>query len=114
MAGMLSEYPAVPGNKPMAVSTVAGPASYTQVTTGTTPTGGQTIQAKDLGLVSIQTMQVSGSDNGQYGCHVIYPGNPQRGVSSVILEWFTLATGAQVAGAVDLSGRTVRITALGH
>jgi len=114
MAGNLPDYPAPPGNKNQVIATVAGPSSYTQVSTGTPATGGQVITAAQLGLVDIEFATCSLSDNGQYEANIIFDLNPQNGVSSIRLIWVTAATGAQVAGATNLSGRTLRIWATGH
>lgn len=113
MPGTLPEYPAPPGNKNMVVKTFAGPVLYGVIGIATPPTGGINILATDLGLTDIEWADVSGSDNGQYGARVIYPSQPQSGVPNVRLQVFTLATGAEIAG-IDISGRTFRITAIGH
>lgn len=108
MAGVLAQYPKPPGDKLISVATLAGPSTYAPVVTGSPPTGGQTILASDFGLVDFDFVHGSLSDDGQYGVNVIYPNNPQEPVTSAILQWFTAATGVE-AGAVDLSGRTVRL-----
>lgn len=110
---ILPEYPAPPGNKNMVVATITGPNPYAPVVVATPPTGGQTINASDLGLVDIETAWGSMSDNGQFCVRVLPTSNPARGVPSIKLMWFTAATGAE-AGAVDLSGRTIRLTVIGH
>lgn len=110
----LPDFPSPPGNKNMSIHNVTGPTSYTQVTPGSPPTGGQTVNASDLGLVSIEWVDVSASDDGTYTCVPIIPSNPNKGASSIILLWVTSATGAQVAGAVNLSARTVRLAASGN
>lgn len=114
MAGNLAEYPAPPGNKNRTIATLAGPASYTQIGIASPPTGGQVVVASTFGLVDIEFATASVSDNGQYAAHVIFDKNPQGAVQQIRLLWVLAATGAQVAGAVDLSARTVRLTVEGH
>lgn len=114
MPGPLPEYPAPPGNKNWVIGTVAGPLSYASIVTGSPPTGGQSVKASDVGLVDIEFFECEGSDDGQFGVIAIYPKNPQTPVSSVLLFWYTLNTGAQVGAATNLSARTVRFRAIGH
>lgn len=114
MPGPLPDYPAPPGNKNRVIATIAGPASYTQITPGTPATGGQVVNAADIGLVDIEFATCSLSDNGTYEVNVIFDLNPQAGVKSIRLIWLTAATGAQVSGATNLSARTFRLIADGH
>lgn len=114
--GLNAEYPAVPGSKMESVRTFAGPTSYVAVTTGSPPTGGQSITAKQFGLVTIDNADGSGSDDGQYLVNIIYPTGqtvPGYAPASIILQWIVAATGAEVAGAVNLSARIVRLKAVG-
>lgn len=114
MPRILPDYPTPPGNKNLSIALITGPASYTQVTNGTPATGGQLVTAADFGLVSIESVFSQGmSDNGQYAVQAIHSPNPAYGTPSVRLRWLTAATGAEVAGAVNLSGRTVRLAAVG-
>jgi len=106
----LQSYPAPPGNKPIVIANVTGPSSYTQVSNGTPPTGGQSLKASDYGLSAIEYGDGGLSDNGQYAVQVIIPGNPiQSPVQTAILRWTVAATGAEVSGATNLSGRTARV-----
>lgn len=113
-----SSYPQVPGAKPQSLFNITGPASYTAVTPGTTPTGGQTLQAKDIGLTNLSTVTCFTDNTGAYGARAIWPVQltavPPTANTSVILQWFVLATGAEVAGAVDLSTKTLRALATGN
>ena len=108
-------YPAPPGNKKTSIIDVVGPASYTQVTPGTPPTGGQLISASEFGLINIESVYASGSDNGQYEVVVIqdphFLNNPSGGVR---LLWKVAATGAEVVGATPLSTQLIRLTAIGN
>jgi hypothetical protein len=89
-----------------------GPSSYTQVTAGTPPalaTGGDQISAAAFGLKTIEDMVGGISWDGTYEAI------PYR-ISLTVwgLYWRVLSTGAQVAGAVDLSTSTVRLSAKGQ
>lgn len=110
------EYPQPCGRKLQAVANIAGPASYTQVTTGTPPTGGQQITADQIktlfGFNYVDYIDVSASTDGQYDVTVIYP-DSNTGVNTIRLLWTTAATGAQVAGGTNLSGVSIRAMAIG-
>lgn len=111
---VFSDYPSPPGNKPVVVADFDGPSSYTAVTTGTPPTGGFVLSASQLGLAEIEHVVVSASDNGQYGARVIFESTyVGRGARQVRLQFFTLATGAEVAGGTNLSARRFRAFAVG-
>lgn len=108
------DFPQSWGSKRVQVALVTGPASYTQVTTGTPPTGGQTIKASDYGLKWIDFAQTMVSDDGQYQV-VLTPATALAGAqSSVIAVWKVAHTGAEVSAAVNLSGRTVRVLLVGN
>lgn len=91
-----------------------GPASYIQVTAGTPPTGGDPLTAAEFGLKSLTMVFAAMSDNGQFLAIV----TPTVGAKGEPVSWtimyLTAATGAQVAGATNLSGRTFRFFALGR
>lgn len=110
----LPQYPAPPGNMNQVVSIITGPASYTQVSPASPPTGGVAVTAAQLGLQSIHFAQATCSDDGTYVADVILPNNPLTDtVTGIILIITVAATGAQVSGATNLSGRTFRINAWG-
>ena len=110
-------FPKVPGDQPWTVWDHAGPSSYTQVTPGSPPTGGQVISCAKMGLpTNVVWAQSMGSDDGQYDivC-MLSPFNPgMPSATGLILKWVNAATGAEVAGATDLSGRTVRLMGIGR
>lgn len=112
--GLLPGYPNPQGNGNESVMTFAGPASYTQIGIANPPTGGIVIKASDLGLVDMDQACVWGSEDGQFGANLIFPGNPQGPVSSVTIQIVTLATRAEVGGATNLSTHTFRIWAKGR
>ena len=114
------QFPCPPGNLPWTVADIKGPASYTQITggaAGVAPTGGQAVSKEALGLpCSVIWAKSMGSESGLYFvvCY-LSPFNSLSGSQTgLILQWITAATGAEVAGATDLSTHTVRIMALGR
>jgi hypothetical protein len=106
-------YPISVGGKRLALAPNghAGPTSYTVVTNPTT--GGDFLQASELGLKWIDAVLVAGVSSN--GLHRVIPVNPTRGpVSAVQLKWLVDSTGAEVAGAVNLSVSVVNIVAIGE
>lgn len=92
-----------------------GPSSYTQITTGSPPTGGDALQASDMDLKHMYVVLGVGlSDDGQYRVEAVWNGGIGSAATSVLLMWIVAATGAQVTGAVNLSARSVRLLALGQ
>jgi hypothetical protein len=114
----LPTYPNVPGGVPWSVHGVKGPTSYTAVVTGaplTSSSGGQQTTASAFGLqYIIGCWAVSGSDDGQYYVRVYQlPYHGGGSSTSIIIQWFVAATGAEVSAATNLSARTIRLVALG-
>lgn len=92
-----------------------GPSSYTQVTPGTPPTGGDVLYASACGLKYIQS--VFGLAMDSTGTYIVcgVPGaTGQTDQTSMILRWFTAASMAEVAGATNLSGKNVVLTVIGR
>lgn len=107
-------YPQPYAAKIEGLATHLGPASYTQVTPGSPPTGGDTLYAAEFGLKFFDSVEVQGlDDTGTYGAHAVWPGNISGQPTSVKLFWFTAAGGAEVGGATDLSAKSLRIRATG-
>lgn len=100
------------GNKVLALDPAghAGPSSYVQLTTGPLA-GGDVLQAVDFGLKFFEHVSAGLSSDGVNRVEVVNPTDAP--VTSVRLRWVVVATGAQVAGAVDLSGSVVNILAIG-
>lgn len=111
------EYPAPPGNKPFVLVDIDGPASYTAITPGTPITGGQEIivTPSGMGLNRIEWAQSMGDSTGTYDvvCYVS-PFNRNNNTTTLILQWLTAATGAEVAGATNLSGSVIRVLMIGR
>jgi len=123
---VLQDYPQPFGNKRVSVWYHTGPASYVQLGVGTPPTGGDPVTDIEAGLRYFDFIFDAISDNGQYRIEAVpSAGNPsqtqgagQGGTQGAQqrtwkLRWEVIATGAEVAGAVNLSGRTVRLMAVG-
>lgn len=123
---VLQDYPQPFGNKRVSCWYHTGPASYAALVVGTPPTGGDSVSDTEAGLRYFDYIYGGISDNGQYRVEAIpSAGNPaqaqgagQGGTQGAQqrtwkLRWEVIATGAEVAGAVNLSARTVRLFAIG-
>ena len=100
-------------DKKVVITQHTGPTSYTQITPGTAPaapTGGDTVSAQACGLNFIEAIFVAGDSSGKYSGYAFNPavnktGNPTgqgAAAKTVPFQWIVSATGAEVAGAVDL------------
>lgn len=111
-------YPDSFGAKRASVFPVAGPASYSQYTAPTT--GGQNVQVSGpSGMKTVDFAQGAVTTDGLYRAEVVHiEASTLNGVpvadSLIVLKWYVVATGAQVANAFNLSGSTVYIFALGQ
>ena len=116
----LADYPDSFGAHRACVFSHAGPASYTQMTTGPLA-GGNTVQAVEAGIKYFDAVIPVGlSDSGVYRVEAVAPvGNPSTNkqaahATSWRLRWVVVATGAEAAALLDLSAQTVRLFALGR
>jgi len=106
-------YPQPVGAKLHGMADITGPASYTQYTAPST--GGQDVEAlANFGVKVIDEAYGAVSDDGTHRAEVVQiEASTVLGVSlgrtSMVLKWYVVAGGAEVAGAFDLSGQTVRI-----
>jgi len=111
---LVPDFPQSFGSKRAQIALLTGPASYTQVTTGAPPTGGQALVATNFGLKWIDYAFSGVSDDGQY--EVVFSpatsSNLSPGTWTAI--WKVAHTGAEVAGATNLSARTVRVFLIGN
>lgn len=113
-------YPAPPGGRLEGVGTHLGPASYTPVTTGSPPTGGDTLNADEFGLKVFDSVEVLGYDaTGEYTAFPIWDAGIDERPSSVKLVWFhdsgaTPRTDREVTSATDLSEVSLRIRVTGE
>jgi len=105
------------GDRPYALIDLAGPASYTQITPGSPPTGGQALAPANFGLsAGLEGIVMVGcSSSGTYGVVAMQTTSYNQGANNTTwaLLWYVLATGAQVAGATNLSGEVVRLLGFG-
>jgi hypothetical protein len=99
------------GDRWMVICNHIGPASYTQVTPGASPTGGDVITAQECGLKFIQAIHASGDDSGSY---LPVPLAIIGDAASGILGWWITSGMTQVAGAVNLSARSTRLVVWGR
>jgi hypothetical protein len=106
-------YPQSNGAKRESVITKAGPTSYTQVTPGNPPTGGQSVEAVEFGLKYIEHVIGGLSDNGQYEVRLAAGIADPVGVKTYVMQWCGASSGAEAAGGTNFSGRTVRLRAIG-
>jgi hypothetical protein len=119
MAGSFADSPrnGAWGDRPYSPIDWQGPTSYTQVTTGTPPTGGQAITPSAFGLTAglEGIFMVGASTSGTYGVVAMQATAYNKGQPNPtwILLWYVLHTGAEVAGAVNLSAETVRLIGFG-
>ena len=86
-----------------------GPSSY--------PTGGEKLGQgamggpNVLGLSGFAYIANGITNSGTYRVEALYSGRGMR--STVLLKWTTISTNTEVSSAVDLSGETVRLLAIG-
>lgn len=111
---ILPGYVAPMGNKYELIVDHDGPTSYNN--TGTFSTSGETINAADFGLGGIDFVDVEdlSSDGVNTGAALLVAqstiaGNIGNAVTSFVLHWFVQAGGAEVANAVNLSTKSLRL-----
>ena len=121
---VLADFPQPWGNKRVSCFYHAGPASYVQMAVATPVITGDAVTDTEAGLKYIEYIFGGISDNGQYRVEAVpgggNPSQPQPRPGTVgaeqrtwRLRWEVIATGAEVAAAANLSGRTVRLFAIG-
>jgi hypothetical protein len=92
---------------------IGGPSSYTQYTAPST--GGQDVEGlANFGVKFIDQAYGAVSEDGTHRAEVVQvEASVVLGVSlsrtRLVLKWYVVAGGAEVAGTFDLSGQTVRI-----
>ncbi len=110
---LIKGFPQSDGGKIESVIDHTGPASYTQVSTGTSPTGGDQVSAATFGMKYIEELTATMDNTGVYIPLAFKSGTDALGAATWILRWFTAATMAEVAGATNLSASHVRLHAIG-
>lgn len=109
---LLPDYPISIGNRRMAVATVTGPSSYTAVTPGSPPTGGQALSASQFGMKYLEAVHVGFGAGGTHTGYWSPASTTSNAVSSGILIWTVANGGAEASG--DLSTAVLRVTAIGR
>lgn len=114
----LAGYPDAWGNKRVSIFPVVGPTSYTQYTAPST--GGQDVRVMpNAGIKSCDFAVGAVTTDGVHRAEVVQiePAS-YNGLTvprmQLVLKWYVVSTGAEVAGAVDLSTKTVYIFAVGE
>lgn len=107
MFNRIDGYPTSIGSKKLGTVVKFGPAVYAA--------GGFEVEAVELGLQRIDFAGAMDSDNGLYFTSVRIIASMQDSTpkSSVWVQVFDVATGAQVADAVNLEAVTFRVWAVG-
>lgn len=120
MARTFDGYRTSVGSSSLSIMGIQGPSSYTQITPGTAPavaTGGQQITAAQFGLKYFDHVSAGLTDTAINRVECIPGGRsnnaPQGACTTYTLRWVVVATGSQVAGAVNLSTEWVRVKAIG-
>ena len=89
----------------------SGPTSYTN--TGTASTSGDSLDCRFFGFPNtIET--VTGESADQSGTYFVIGQPINNGVTGWKLRWFTLVGSTEVANGVNLSGYTVKLSAIGY
>lgn len=110
-------YPTSWGNVRASVFPIVGPSSYTQYTAPST--GGQQVVTNGSAGIKTVDFAIGGpSNSGLYRAEVVHlEAATVNGVAlqnaAVRVKWYVIATGAQVAGAVDLSAEVVYLQVTG-
>jgi len=117
MSRPLAGFPDAWGSHRVSVFPVTGPTSYTQYTAPST--GGQDVNVSPASGVKVAEFALGAvSASGLYRAEVVQieagPVNGQTVVGArLVLKWYVVAGGAEVAGAVNLSAETVNLLVIG-
>lgn len=112
-------FPCSIGSKMMGAADIVGPSSYTQYTAPST--GGQDVPIFPVcGLKNVDVAYGGVTRDGLHRAEVVQiEASTVMGQTlsdtQVVLKWYVVATGAEVAGGVDLSDadKTVRLLVIG-
>lgn len=89
----------------VSMADINGPASYTNGT-------GNAVSPQNFGLQTFKFATGGISTDGTTGIEFKTISGP--GATSIIARFYVVSTGAEVANATDLSGKTFRVMALGN
>lgn len=109
---LLPDYPISIGNRRLAVATLTGPSSYTAVTPGTTPTGGQALSASQFGMKYLESVTFSLDSTGAYTAYFSKASGAANAVTAGIVIWTVANGGAEASG--DLSAKVLTVKAIGR
>src|SRR6266851_3203010 len=112
-ATLMPDFPISIGNRKLSCITLTGLNPYVAVSGGSPPTGGQALAASQFGLTYLDAVFCGLTDGGVYTAVWTPTSSTTNGVKSGILMWTTSNGGAEV-GSVDLSAKTLRVTAIGR
>ena len=118
MARPKAGFPDSWGAAKVSVFPVTGPSSYTQYTAPTT--GGQDVSLHPNAGIKFADFALGGiSTDGVHRAEVVQIEPSSIGGLTVpgtrlVLKWYVVSTGAEVAGGVDLSTKTVFLFAVGR
>jgi hypothetical protein len=111
---LVRDFPQSVGSRVYSVIDHVGPASYTQITPGSPPTGGDVVKASEFGLRFISAVYAGLSDDGTYNVEASMGIAGGQEVTQATLIWIVAHTGAEAAGAANLSARSIRLFAIGR
>ena len=109
---LLQDFPQNWGSKTVAIIRHTGPTSYTAITVASPPTGGDSVPASAFGLSRLEAVIGGLDDTGAY--HVVGTLAGKQEATAVQLMWKTAVTGAEVAGATNLSAKSVFLIGIGY
>jgi hypothetical protein len=115
MGRPLHGYPQAIGASMLSILPHTGPASYVQIVHATGV--GDSVSGPEAGLKYFDWVSGGLTDSGTYRIEAApktVSTSPQGAAATTyLLKWVVVATGAEVAAAVDLSAQTVRLMAIG-
>lgn len=92
-----------------------GPASYQTFASGTPPTGGDVVTAKEAGLKFLQAVIPIGfSSDATYYVEATPAVGARGEVTQFQMAWYQIGTFTQAASAGNLSAKTVRLLCIGR
>jgi hypothetical protein len=106
-------FPQSDGAKIESVLDHIGPASYTQVSTGATVTGGDVVSAAAFGLKWLDYVDASMDSTGVYTPLPIINAADPIERTQVTLRWMTASGATEAAALANLSSSHVRLRAVG-
>jgi hypothetical protein len=100
-------YPQPWGTKYVQEIDRTGPSSYTQVVTGTTPSGGDKLNASDIGMGGIEHVDPDFDSTGQIVCDAIIVGSGNGNAVPYAILIYTSNVSATLGGQVQTAGTQI-------